>query len=398
MDSYFRGNDEERLVVGKSRLLSDHTRMTHLLISRRTLLGAAATLPFLHAAARAARAPDTLTFGLSSYPPTLAPWANSGTAAATIKLLIYRGLLSYDKDGKLRGELAETWQRDGDTAWVFKLRDATFQNGAPVTAEDVKWTIAQVADEKSTAYLKAEMQTVQEVQTPDPHTVRIVTEGPTATLPLWFASFHMPIIAKGSTDNNGTPVGAGPYVLKAQERGVSLDLAAFDKFYKPGLPKTKNLKVIERPVGCVEFEPRIGADRLHRLPRHVFDEIDIARLQRRGAQVFVGVDDYRPCQASTRRAAAPASCSPGSHRAPPTRHPAACFAPAASTPSRHARTPSRRCDRRRNPVISRRASATTSRGLVSGYDAPDLHGGHGAPRASRSAPDCRSAVGSACCS
>jgi len=33
-------------------------------------------------------------------------------------------------------------------------------------------------------------------------------------------------------------------VLKAQERGVSLDLAAFDKFYKPGLPKVKNLKVI----------------------------------------------------------------------------------------------------------------------------------------------------------
>jgi ABC-type transport system substrate-binding protein len=218
--------------------------MTHLLLSRRALLGSAAALPLMHIAARAARAPDTLTFGLSSYPPTLAPWANSGTAAATIKLLIYRGLLSYDKDGKPRGELAETWQRDGDTAWVFHLRDATFQNGAPVTADDVKWTIAQVADEKSTAYLKAEMLTVQEVQTPDPRTVRIVTKGPTATLPLWFASFHMPIIAKGSTDNNGTPVGAGPYVLKAQERGVSLDLAAFDKFYKPGLPKTKNLKVI----------------------------------------------------------------------------------------------------------------------------------------------------------
>jgi ABC-type transport system substrate-binding protein len=217
--------------------------MTHLL-SRRSLLGAAATFPFLHLAARAERSPDTLTFGLSSYPPTLAPWANSGTAAATIKLLIYRGLLSYDKDGNLRGELAEKWERDGDAGWVFHLRDATFQNGAPVTADDVKWTIAQVADEKSTAYLKAEMQTVQEVQIPDPRTVRIITKTPTATLPLWFASFHMPIISKGSTDNNSTPVGAGPYVLKAQERGVSLDLAAFNKFYKPGLPKTKNLKVI----------------------------------------------------------------------------------------------------------------------------------------------------------
>jgi ABC-type transport system substrate-binding protein len=218
--------------------------MTHLALTRRTLLTAAATLPLLYRVARAERTPGTLTFGLSSYPPTLAPWANSGTAAATIKLLIYRGLLSYDKDGKLRGELAEKWERDGDTAWIFHLRDAVFQNGAPVTADDVKWTIAQVAEEKSTAYLKGEMQTVQEVQTPDPRTVRIVTKQPTSTLPLWFASFHMPIIAKGSTDNGATPVGVGPYVLKGQERGVSLDLVAFDKFYKPGLPKTKNLRVI----------------------------------------------------------------------------------------------------------------------------------------------------------
>jgi ABC-type transport system substrate-binding protein len=218
--------------------------MTHLILSRRSLLTAAATLPFLHRAARAERTPGALTFGLSSYPPTLQPWANSGTAAATIKLLIYRGLLSYDKDGKLRGELAEKWERDGDNAWVFHLREAVFQNGAPVTADDVKWTIAQVADEKSTAYLKAEMQTVQQVETPDPRTVRIVTKQPTATLPLWFANFHMPIIAKGSTEGGTTPVGVGPYVLKGQERGVSLDLVANDKFYKPGLPKTKNLKVV----------------------------------------------------------------------------------------------------------------------------------------------------------
>src|SRR5271163_4455734 len=134
--------------------------MTHLILSRRSLLTAAATLPLLHRVARAERASGTLIFGLSSYPPTLSPWANSGTAAATIKLLIYRGLLSYDKDGKLRGELAEKWERDGDTAWVFHLRDAVFQNGAKVTADDVKWTIAQVADEKSTAYLKGEFQTV----------------------------------------------------------------------------------------------------------------------------------------------------------------------------------------------------------------------------------------------
>src|SRR5262249_51559164 len=75
-------------------------------------------------------------------------------------------------------------------------------------------------------------------------TVRIVMKQPTVTLPQWVASFHMPVIAQGSTDNNGTAIGAGPFVLKGQERGVSLDLVAFDKFYRPGLPKLKALRVI----------------------------------------------------------------------------------------------------------------------------------------------------------
>ncbi len=213
-------------------------------IRRRTLLGAAASLPLLNVPARAARTPGTLTFGLSSYPPSLAPWNNTGTAAVTVKLLIYRGLLSYDGKGALRGELAETWARDGDTAYVFHLRDAVFQNGAKVTADDVKWTLEQVAGEKSTAFLRTEFQGVERIETPDPKTVRIVMKQPNVMLPEWLAGPHMPIIAKGSTENGGTPVGAGPFVLKAQERGVSLDLVAFDKYYKPGLPKLKAIRVV----------------------------------------------------------------------------------------------------------------------------------------------------------
>src|SRR3954452_14388802 len=114
-------------------------------MDRRTFLGAGLAVPFIGRAARAARAPDTLTFGLSSYPPSIAPWSNTGTAAVTVKLLIYRGLLSYDARGQLRGELAESWRREGETGWVFRLREASFHNGRPVTSEDVKWTIEQVA-------------------------------------------------------------------------------------------------------------------------------------------------------------------------------------------------------------------------------------------------------------
>ncbi|MBV8165995.1 MAG: ABC transporter substrate-binding protein [Alphaproteobacteria bacterium] len=213
-------------------------------ITRRGLLAGSAALPFLRVrGAQAARTPGVLTFGLSSFPPTIQPWANAGTAAGTIKLMIHRGLVAYDNAGELRGELATEWKTEGTHAWLFKLRDnAYFHNGEKVTSADVKWTIEQIAGEKSTAYFRAEMQGVEKVETPDATTVRIVMKQPTATLPQWLASYHMPIVWHKSEAN--APIGAGPFVLKGQERGVSLELEAFPKYYKPGLPKLKAVRAI----------------------------------------------------------------------------------------------------------------------------------------------------------
>ncbi len=213
-------------------------------ISRRAILAAGLATPFVGATARAARQPGVLTFGLSSYPPSLAPWNNTGTAAVTVKLQLYRGLTSYGPDGALRGELAASWAREGEAGWRFTLRDAEFQNGAKVTAADVKWTLEQVAGEKSTAYLKTEFQNVARIDTPDARTVVVVMKQPNVMLPELLASPHMPIIAKGTMEAGMTPVGAGPYTLKAQERGVSLDLEAYPKYYKPGLPKIKTLRFV----------------------------------------------------------------------------------------------------------------------------------------------------------
>lgn len=219
--------------------------MTSLPVSRRTLLAGAGiglSLPFVRLQGAAAKTPDSLTFGLSSFPPSIQPWSNTGTAAATVKLMIYRGLTSYADDGSLQPELAESWARDGEAGWLFKLRDARFQNGEKVTSADVKWTIEQVAAERSTAYLRTEMQGVAQVDTPDDRTVRIVMKRPSATLPILMASYHLPIICR--TSPAGSFVGAGPFKIKSQERGTSIDLERSANFYKPGLPKLATIRVI----------------------------------------------------------------------------------------------------------------------------------------------------------
>jgi len=267
-------------------------------LSRRAIMAGAAALPFLRVPGARARTPGVLTFGLSSFPPTIQPWANSGTAAATMKLLMYRGLTSYADDGTLRGELAESWAQDGTHAWVFKLRDAKFQNGEKVTSADVKWTIEQVAGERSTAFFRTEMQNVERVETPDDRTVRIVTKTPVVTLPVMLASYHLPIISRNS--DRASPSGAGPFVLKAQERGTSLDFEANPNFYKPGLPKLKGLRVIaysdenlrvsalqSGDLDLIEYVPWQAMDAITANPALSLDAVD-------GAFMFLVFNGSKP--------------------------------------------------------------------------------------------------------
>ena len=212
--------------------------------TRRTLLAAGAASLVSISPVRAARAPGRLVMGLSAWPSTLAPWVNAGTVAQNAKLLIFRGLLGYGADGQMQGELAERWERDGEDAWVFHLREALFHNGQPVTAEDVRYSIEQIAAEKSTAYMKGEMQRIARIDTPDARTVRLTTREPSVVLPNLFASYFAFIVAKGSVDRGGLGVGAGPFTLAEQERGVYLELRAFDRYYRPGLPKLRSIRMV----------------------------------------------------------------------------------------------------------------------------------------------------------
>lgn len=214
-------------------------------LNRRTLLGAAAgaaSLPVLFNPARAQQRPTTIRFGLSAWPPNLQPWVSTGASAGTVKLLIHRRLIGFDEKGEMRGELAREWGLDAQGAWVFRLRpEAVFHNGERVTSEDVKWTIEQMAAERSTAYYRQQMQQVERVETPDAHTVRLVMKEQSATVPLWFTNYNMGIVWRGSRDMNA-PIGCGPYRVTSQERGTWIEVQAAPNYWVPGLPRTRTIR------------------------------------------------------------------------------------------------------------------------------------------------------------
>lgn len=186
---------------------------------------------------------DSLRIGLSVYPANMAPWSNPGNAAGLAIQLVHRGLLSFDLDGGLRGEIAERWESVG-ADWVFHLREAAFSDGTPITAADVKWNLEKVAAPDSTAYMSAQFRAVTAIETPDDKTVVLRLARPVVNVPLWLATFYMPIVKPGTELDGQGVVGAGPFVLDSAERGVSMRFTASPNYYKDGLPKLRTIDLI----------------------------------------------------------------------------------------------------------------------------------------------------------
>jgi peptide/nickel transport system substrate-binding protein len=215
-------------------------------LTRRSMMGAALGLPFAAELvgwpAFGQARPGHLRYALATWPPNLQPWVSVGVAAGTVKMLVHRRLTSFDAKGDLKPELATSWERLEDGAWEFKLRSGVvFHDGSPFSAADVRWTIEQIAGERSTAFMRAQFQNVSAIETPDPLTIRFRTKEPVATFPLLFANYNMPIGKAGSDPAN--PIGCGPFRIAGQERGTSIDLVRFDRHYAPGIPRLQSIRL-----------------------------------------------------------------------------------------------------------------------------------------------------------
>lgn len=125
----------------------------HFLQGAGALSLSAGLLPFLKSSAAWAQAADTAVIAIGTTINSLdihRTGTNRPSYQVTInvydRLLTFGtktledGAVVYDYD-KLEGELAESWEVAPDGMSVtFKLKDARFTDGSPVTAEDVKWS------------------------------------------------------------------------------------------------------------------------------------------------------------------------------------------------------------------------------------------------------------------
>ncbi|MEJ2599873.1 MAG: ABC transporter substrate-binding protein [Anaerolineales bacterium] len=168
------------------------------------------------------------------------------SADQAVDRLIYSGLIRFDDQGIPQGDLADSWgiSQDGKV-YNFSLRsDAVWQDGQPVTSDDVIFTIDQLRDDKSP--LPSDIRDFWkqvDVKALDSKTLQF-------RLPEAFAPFMdylaFGVLPKHKLANltseqiaqapfNMQPVGSGPFqfdrliVQNGQIQGVTL--TRFDKYY-----------------------------------------------------------------------------------------------------------------------------------------------------------------------
>ncbi|OSP54903.1 ABC transporter substrate-binding protein [Pseudoruegeria sp. SK021] len=170
---------------------------------------------------------QSITIAIGSEPSTLDPQLRDDGGERQINDNIYEALMARTPDGELiPGLAAEAPVQIDDTTWQFKLREGVmFHNGTPFTAESVVGSVLRVIDPANNSEQLSYFSSVSGAEAVDELTVNIKTSGPDPILPsrmYWMKMIDPGYAAEG--DLAGVPVGTGPYMFDAWNRGADLTL------------------------------------------------------------------------------------------------------------------------------------------------------------------------------
>ena len=181
----------------------------------------------------------TIIVGSIGDASNLIPILASDSASQDIAGLVYNGLVKYNKDLKLVGDLARSWDvsPDGLTITFHLRKGVTWQDGKPFTSADVLFTYKVTIDPKTPTPYAGDFLTVKSVTCPDPTTVVVTYPKPFApALGSWGAAIlpkhllaHTPITKSPLARH---PIGTGPYKFVKWVPGEKIVLRANPTYFE----------------------------------------------------------------------------------------------------------------------------------------------------------------------
>jgi peptide/nickel transport system substrate-binding protein len=147
---------------------------------------------------------------------------------------VMEGLLKTNDDGELEPSLAESYEQSDDgLEYVFKLREATFHDGAEFTAEDVVFSFERTRDpEAKHPRNRAGFSAVDKVEAVDDRTVRITMKEPDSLFLNHLGRDAGHIVDEASVDQLAThPIGTGPFKFEEWVRGDRISVVRNEDYW-----------------------------------------------------------------------------------------------------------------------------------------------------------------------
>ena len=233
-----------------------------------------------------AMVPSRLVVAQAADPAGLHPLLETGLVEASAYGNLYDPLVTHDPDGQLVPGLAESWERRDDRSWAFRLRPGvTFHDGEPFDSTSVRFTIETLLDPAASSPIRAQLDAIERVETPDARTAVIVTKRPFA--PLLAELTQLMMLPPAYTDRVGfaalaeRPNGTGPFRLVAHVRDERIVLERYDGHWR-GAPSVRTVELRPTP----ETATRVAAVRTGQTDLAVSVPVDqMPILQREGLAV-----------------------------------------------------------------------------------------------------------------
>lgn len=186
-------------------------------------------------------------------------------------------------DGSVAPELAESFEpSNGHATWAFHLRKGVrFSNGKPVTPEDVISTIDLTRKSHSASGMTALLSQITDIKADGGDTVVFTLEAGNIDFPFALADYTMGIMPF----EDGKPVldvGAGPYLLRSFQAGISAKLERNPDSFKQGNFDSVELISIADPVARQSALVSGEVDLINRV------DPKTAQLLKRSSNIVVG--------------------------------------------------------------------------------------------------------------
>jgi peptide/nickel transport system substrate-binding protein len=189
----------------------------------------------------------------------LNPLLASDTASSVPNAKIFNGLVKYDGNLNLAGDLAERFEvsEDGLEITFYLRKNVKWHDGAPFTSADVKFTYEALINPGTKTPYSSYFSSVKDFKIIDDHTVRVIyAQAFSPNLESWGMGILPKHIFEGkdinAADANRKPVGTGPYKFESWKTDQKIVLTANPDYYE-GKPYISKYIIEIIPDQAVQF-------------------------------------------------------------------------------------------------------------------------------------------------